>query len=107
MFFIQQKTAYEMRISDWSSDVCSSDLPLTSSAASDALSAMQKKQDAGNAAITLPQLPVADGAEFSGTGAGEEERDQGHYQPWEQDPDSLLPFQIGRASCRERVGQYC
>src|SRR3546814_11621987 len=25
-----QKTAYEMRISDWSSDVCSSDLPLTS-----------------------------------------------------------------------------
>src|SRR3546814_1400734 len=32
-FFFKQKTAYEMRISDWSSDVCSSDLrdfdPLT------------------------------------------------------------------------------
>src|SRR3546814_8489738 len=26
LFFIKQKTAYEMRISDWSSDVCSSDL---------------------------------------------------------------------------------
>src|SRR3546814_3764323 len=26
-FFLKQKTAYEMRISDWSSDVCSSDLP--------------------------------------------------------------------------------
>src|SRR3546814_16830697 len=26
-FFFMQKTAYEMRISDWSSDVCSSDLP--------------------------------------------------------------------------------
>src|SRR3546814_10730726 len=26
VFFIKQKTAYEMRISDWSSDVCSSDL---------------------------------------------------------------------------------
>src|SRR3546814_2007615 len=26
MFFFKQKTAYEMRISDWSSDVCSSDL---------------------------------------------------------------------------------
>src|SRR3546814_2832091 len=26
-FFCKQKTAYEMRISDWSSDVCSSDLP--------------------------------------------------------------------------------
>src|SRR3546814_656049 len=28
-FFFKQKTAYEMRISDWSSDVCSSDLLLT------------------------------------------------------------------------------
>src|SRR3546814_10180174 len=26
MFFFKQKTAYELRISDWSSDVCSSDL---------------------------------------------------------------------------------
>src|SRR3546814_8948337 len=29
LFFFKQKTAYEMRISDWSSDVCSSDLPAT------------------------------------------------------------------------------
>src|SRR3546814_795361 len=29
MFFFKQKTAYEMRISDWSSDVCSSDLGST------------------------------------------------------------------------------
>src|SRR3546814_4308207 len=28
-FFFKQKTAYEMRISDWSSDVCSSDLSVT------------------------------------------------------------------------------
>src|SRR3546814_2110672 len=27
-FFCKQKTAYELRISDWSSDVCSSDLPV-------------------------------------------------------------------------------
>src|SRR3546814_9496600 len=27
-FFFKQKTAYEMRISDWSSDVCSSDLTM-------------------------------------------------------------------------------
>src|SRR3546814_2648044 len=33
-FFFKQKTAYEMRISDWSSDVCSSDL-------ADALNALQ------------------------------------------------------------------
>src|SRR3546814_17570327 len=29
LFFFKQKTAYEMRISDWSSDVCSSDLQRT------------------------------------------------------------------------------
>src|SRR3546814_4167887 len=28
-FFFRQMTAYELRISDWSSDVCSSDLPAT------------------------------------------------------------------------------
>src|SRR3546814_6257185 len=32
-FFFKQKTAYEMRISDWSSDVCSSDLVATAAAA--------------------------------------------------------------------------
>src|SRR3546814_3373051 len=30
VFFFKQKTAYEMRISDWSSDVCSSDLSAAS-----------------------------------------------------------------------------
>src|SRR3546814_4289288 len=32
VFFFKQKTAYEMRISDWSSDVCSSDLLLDGAA---------------------------------------------------------------------------
>src|SRR3546814_3679523 len=32
VFFFKQKTAYEMRISDWSSDVCSSDLTRDDSA---------------------------------------------------------------------------
>src|SRR3546814_16530574 len=32
-FFFKQKTAYEMRISDWSSDVCSSDLRPTQTGA--------------------------------------------------------------------------
>src|SRR3546814_7491474 len=31
-FFFKQKTAYEMRMGDWSSDVCSSDLKVTSQA---------------------------------------------------------------------------
>src|SRR3546814_10373006 len=33
VFFLKQKTAYEMRISDWSSDVCSSDLTTARSSA--------------------------------------------------------------------------
>src|SRR3546814_2790929 len=33
LFFFMQKTAYEMRISDWSSDVCSSDLHAAARAA--------------------------------------------------------------------------
>src|SRR3546814_1646564 len=32
VFFFKQKTAYEMRISDWSSDVCSSDLGVSAGA---------------------------------------------------------------------------
>src|SRR3546814_4974827 len=36
-FFFKQKTAYEMRISDWSSDVCSSDLDRTLETAQPAL----------------------------------------------------------------------
>src|SRR3546814_6514223 len=32
-FFFKQKTAYEMRISDWSSDVCSSDLQVVADGA--------------------------------------------------------------------------
>src|SRR3546814_2688833 len=34
VFFFKQKTAYEMRISDWSSDVCSSDLAAPAKTAS-------------------------------------------------------------------------
>src|SRR3546814_18498079 len=46
-FFFKQKTAYEMRISDWSSDVCSSDLLLGVAvfAMSGALVASRKQMD--------------------------------------------------------------
>src|SRR3546814_1872575 len=52
-FFFKQKTAYEMRISDWSSDVCSSDL--TSNAA---LAQALEVADAGG-----PLTPVLAAAE--------------------------------------------
>src|SRR3546814_9131408 len=41
-FFFKHKTAYEMRISDWSSDVCSSDLKATRSKVSRVLRQVRK-----------------------------------------------------------------
>src|SRR3546814_9987424 len=37
VFFVKQKTAYEVRISDWSSDVCSSDLGRRGNASGDGI----------------------------------------------------------------------
>src|SRR3546814_1941874 len=45
-FFFKQKTAYEMRISDWSSDVCSSDLACTHRRAGHATGRVAGKQKA-------------------------------------------------------------
>src|SRR3546814_3966107 len=61
-FFFKQKTAYEMRISDWSSDVCSSDLqaelptPKTRKAIPERQTAMLVLQRGG--AILLQQRPA-------------------------------------------------
>src|SRR3546814_2423309 len=57
-FFFKQKTAYEMRISDWSSDVCSSDLlPLGGILRRGRVRG--ERQQAGG---RQPQLPLADRA---------------------------------------------
>src|SRR3546814_2540666 len=62
-FFFKQKTAYEMRISDWSSDVCSSDLcqerPLPGAATPEATARSRAISDddpeiSGAEAITVP-----------------------------------------------------
>src|SRR3546814_8747435 len=50
VFFFKQKTAYEMRISDWSSDVCSSDL-------GDAFVSEVDESD-GSIALYRPQIAV-------------------------------------------------
>src|SRR3546814_14177149 len=47
MFFFKQKTAYEMRISDWSSDVCSSDL-----------GAIKVRVAGGDTVYAIPELPA-------------------------------------------------
>src|SRR3546814_3752456 len=88
-FFFKQKTAYEMRISDWSSDVCSSDL--FGVAATDA----HVHDHAVKAFLSLPgggRRAIADrAAAVSGAGLGDH---------------GFQPLQIGRASCRDRVCQY-
>src|SRR3546814_8048811 len=65
-FFFKQKTAYEMRISDWSSDVCSSDL--TACPASSHLerprerrAASQEKLSSGGEGLVIDRGEVAPG----------------------------------------------
>src|SRR3546814_2404438 len=57
LFFFKQKTAYEMRISDWSSDVCSSDLVLHQRPASRASRGVHDRRDGlsvGTAVVSVP-----------------------------------------------------
>src|SRR3546814_20719842 len=56
-FFFKQKTAYEMRISDWSSDVCSSDLS-TLLAADRGIAAISIESDARYARQVREALPA-------------------------------------------------
>src|SRR3546814_10010343 len=56
-FFFKQKTAYEMRISDWSSDVCSSDLGRGSSWTAPADGARTGRADMR--AATMPMTILA------------------------------------------------
>src|SRR3546814_3914672 len=95
-FFFKQKTAYEMRISDWSSDVCSSDLGIIF-------------------VLLGEQLPAIL------AGAKETVTLTGHSAPWWLGIYVIatvaglaalrfiwvwVSLKIGRASCRERVCQY-
>src|SRR3546814_19366597 len=88
--FFKQKTAYEMRISDWSSDVCSSDLEVAGYAEGPGADDGQEDDDAGdqegngrhgdgNSAAASGRVPVG---------------------------SSIGPVEIGSASGRERVCTY-
>src|SRR3546814_10741204 len=90
-FFFKQKTAYEMRISDWSSDVCSSDL---------LRKFLLRGFGGGHELAQVPgQLQVR-----ADPPAGEQQRCQ--PQQGEGDARAGIHAEIGRASCRERVCQY-
>src|SRR3546814_3395752 len=60
-FFFKQKTAYEMRISDWSSDVCSSDLwisPLLECCPSSSLKLLPRNHQSDHARIICAGLDL-------------------------------------------------
>src|SRR3546814_1818714 len=61
IFFFKQNTAYEMRISDWSSDVCSSDLKAQEKAAANqGLTVAKVRKYLGVARLLAPVLlPIA------------------------------------------------
>src|SRR3546814_19284589 len=80
-FFFKQKTAYEMRISDWSSDVCSSDLN-------------------GGGVARVVKTPNIDALAREGVNFTTAYAANATCSP------SRAAMKIGRASCRERVGQY-
>src|SRR3546814_2094381 len=103
-FFFKQKTAYEMRISDWSSDVCSSDLRLYSEPGRGTTIKIYLKVPA-DADRTVKTRGVATPAREAVGGhekillVEDDERVREHVI-------GQLQEQIGRASCRERVLQY-
>src|SRR3546814_3426992 len=98
VFFFKQKTAYEVRISDWSSDVCSSDLKVRGMALLLTLGAVVFVVAA---VVVLTVVPAA----VEGSVLGNAAKTALNIARW---PVLAVSFaaEIGRASCRERVCQY-
>src|SRR3546814_2916474 len=95
VFVFKQKTAYEMRISDWSSDVCSSDLPAfhggRNRASRRSCRARRGRIAPGRRRVFRRRTkPLVDPELLGELGA----------------PRFPCFGEIGRASCREKVCQY-
>src|SRR3546814_7276546 len=89
-FFFKRKTAYEMRISDWSSDVCSSDLEAV-------INELQDFFQKQSFVYTLSPGKIDSLNSF----LREKRGWCAHYAS-----ATAMLIKIGRASCRERVCQY-
>src|SRR3546814_16176287 len=92
VFFFKQKTAYEMRISDWSSDVCSSDLRYYRYYVDEMEYVKKGSSISDNRKMPMFVFGGGGGTAFAG-GAG-------------QGPDALGAFWTPRSEER-RVGKEC
>src|SRR3546814_10385270 len=120
-FFFKQKTAYEMRISDWSSDVCSSDLRARTADGDidtilrieefdltrQLIGARRRERHDDHFGFLALKFIYRPDARRRRQGCGERiylhiigRNDKDIF------PSDLGGAQIGRASCRERVCQY-
>src|SRR3546814_2281358 len=104
-FFFKQKTAYDVRISDWSSDVCSSDL------LEDDQADHRGEHDGDRHALDLGQHLA--GVAVEQALAGGIDRLAGKHTGQDRTDDTAdamdaegIQAALGRASCRERGLQY-
>src|SRR3546814_1586976 len=98
-FFFKQKTAYEMRISDWSSDVCSSDLKVR-------VKSDQTGVDIANVKMSMnpfDEIAVEEATRLKEKGGATEVVAVSCGVA--QCQETLRTAKIGRASGRERVCQ--
>src|SRR3546814_6064236 len=106
VFFFKQKTAYEMRISDWSSDVCSSDLERRVNDQQTIVRREMREQR------VLQHFGI--GGRFDDPGSRHRAHAVAEFLQRRIDGGGgggafgivEIATEIGRASCRERVGQY-
>src|SRR3546814_7195192 len=91
-FFFKQKTAYELRISDWSSDVCSSDLD-----------GVDEQRD-----VALAREPVVAALDERDLHIRARERGRQRQADFGRDVAILLPVEQAHGRSEERrVGQEC
>src|SRR3546814_17712270 len=125
-FFFKQKTAYEMRISDWSSAVCSSDLdPNHQSLPGRSIAGYRADLDLHGCRDDAGWLPAGSGQEVQGADLADRPRLQPgdgcpavcQVRAWlsrrwrirecaDRSPHLRSGKEIGRASWRERGCQY-